>query len=79
MKNEELPPAVYHELQQRLAQRDALLRTQVGNQLHALTQGPVVLAAQSYLVEWYSSLGFQVDGPEFLDDGIPHTPMRLTR
>jgi ElaA protein len=45
----------------------------------ALTQGPVVLAAQSYLVEWYSSLGFQVDGPEFLDDGIPHTPMRLTR
>ncbi len=45
----------------------------------ALTQGPVVLAAQSYLVEWYGSLGFQVDGPEFLDDGIPHTPMRLTR
>lgn len=39
------PPAVYHELQQRLAQRDALLhlRTQVGNQLHALTQGPVVV------------------------------------
>ncbi|RPI08061.1 MAG: GNAT family N-acetyltransferase, partial [Actinobacteria bacterium] len=27
----------------------------------------------------YTSLGFQVDGPEFLDDGIPHTPMRLTR
>ena len=45
----------------------------------ALTLGPVVLAAQSYLVDWYASLGFQVDGPEFLDDGIPHTPMRLTR
>jgi ElaA protein len=45
----------------------------------ALTLGPVVLAAQSYLVDWYTSLGFQVDGPEFLDDGIPHTPMRLTR
>jgi transposase len=41
------PPAVYHELQQRLAQRDALLRlrTQIGNQLHALTQGPVVVAS----------------------------------
>lgn len=45
----------------------------------ALTQGPVVLAAQSYLVEWYTTLGFGVDGPEFLDDGIPHTPMRLSR
>lgn len=41
------PPAVYHELQQRLAQRDALMdiRQQVRNQLHALGQGPVVIAA----------------------------------
>ena len=45
----------------------------------ALTQGPVVLNAQTYLVEWYAALGFQVDGAEFLDDGVPHTPMRLTR
>jgi transposase len=41
------PPAVYYELQQRLAQRDALLdlRQQVRNQLHALAQGPVLIAA----------------------------------
>jgi transposase len=41
------PPAVYYELQQRLVQRDALLhlRQQVRNQLHALVQGPVVVAA----------------------------------
>jgi transposase len=41
------PPPVYYELQQRLAQRDALLdlRQQVRNQLHALVQGPVVIAA----------------------------------
>ncbi len=41
------PPAVYHELQQRLAQRDAwiTLRQQVRNQRHALTQQPVVVAA----------------------------------
>jgi transposase len=41
------PPAIYYELQQRLAQRDALLdlRQQVRNQLHALVQGPVVSAA----------------------------------
>jgi transposase len=41
------PPAVYHELLQRLAQRDALLdlRQQVRNQRHALLQHPTVVAA----------------------------------
>jgi transposase len=41
------PPEVYYELQQRLAQRDALLdlRQQLRNQLHALSQGLVVIAA----------------------------------
>jgi len=45
----------------------------------AATMGPVVLDAQSYLVEWYRGLGFQVIGDEYLDDGIPHVPMRLER
>ena len=39
----------------------------------------VVLDAQSPLAGWYASFGFEVDGPEFLEDGIPHTPMRLSR
>lgn len=34
------------------------------------------LDAQSYLVSWYAGLGFEPCGPEFLDDGIPHVPMR---
>lgn len=38
---------------------------------------PVVLNAQSYLVDFYARHGFIVDGPEFLEDEIPHTPMRL--
>jgi ElaA protein len=37
----------------------------------------VVLDAQTALVGWYESLGFTVTGEEFLDDGIPHVPMRL--
>lgn len=37
----------------------------------------VVLAAQSPLAGWYATFGFAVDGPEFVEDGIPHTPMRL--
>lgn len=36
----------------------------------------VVLDAQSPLASWYATFGFEVDGPEFLEDGIPHTPMR---
>jgi ElaA protein len=36
----------------------------------------VVLDAQSHLVDWYAALGFVPDGRGFLDDGIPHTPMR---
>nr|WP_221378782.1 GNAT family N-acetyltransferase [Actinoplanes polyasparticus] len=35
-----------------------------------------VLDAQSYLVKFYSRYGFEPTGPEFLEDGIPHTPMR---
>jgi transposase len=39
------PPAIYHELRQRLVARDGLLemRTQAKNQLHALVQWPVVI------------------------------------
>jgi transposase len=41
------PPAVYQELQQRLGQRDSLvaMRQQTRNQLHALQQHPVIIAA----------------------------------
>ncbi|KAA1419586.1 GNAT family N-acetyltransferase [Nocardioides humilatus] len=39
----------------------------------------VVLDAQSPLTGWYGGFGFAVDGEEFLDDGIPHTPMRWVR
>lgn len=36
----------------------------------------VVLDAQSPLARWYATHGFAVSGPEFLEDGIPHLPMR---
>jgi ElaA protein len=40
------------------------------------TPGPWRLDGQSYLVAWYESFGFVVDGPEYADeDGIPHVPM----
>ncbi len=36
---------------------------------------PVRINAQSHLVEWYGRFGFTVAGAEFVEDGIPHTPM----
>jgi ElaA protein len=36
---------------------------------------PSRLSAQSYLVGWYEHLGYAADGPEFVEDGIPHVPM----
>jgi len=36
----------------------------------------VVLGAQSYLEGWYGRYGFVRDGAEYIEDGIPHLPMR---
>jgi ElaA protein len=36
----------------------------------------IVLAAQSHLEHWYARFGFVRDGAEFIEDGIPHVPMR---
>jgi ElaA protein len=44
----------------------------------ATSDGPWVLDAQSHLADWYGGIGFEVDGDEFLEDGIPHVPMRRT-
>jgi ElaA protein len=40
---------------------------------------PCRLDAQSYLVGWYRGLGFEPCGDEFVEDGIPHVPMRLAQ
>lgn len=37
---------------------------------------PCVLEAQSHLVGFYAGHGFTVSGPDYVEDGIPHTPMR---
>lgn len=36
----------------------------------------VEIGAQSYLEEWYEQFGFVRCGPEYLDERIPHIPMR---
>jgi ElaA protein len=43
--------------------------------VHATTPDPLVMDAQTYLVPWYTSMGYQRSGPEFIEDGIAHVPM----
>ena len=64
------PPAVYHEVRQRLVARDGLLtmRTQARNQRHALLQWPVVVeAVRQHLDELIADLDRRIAS---LDDEI---------
>ena len=38
--------------------------------------GTIGLGAQSHLADWYRRFGFEVSGDEYVEDGIPHVPMR---
>jgi ElaA protein len=37
---------------------------------------PITLGAQAYLEGWYGRFGFRRSGPGYVEDGIPHVPMR---
>jgi ElaA protein len=56
---------------------DGLLESAVGHCRSADPARDVVLDAQTPLAGWYAGFGFAVDGDEFVEDGIPHVPMRL--
>nr|WP_243850496.1 GNAT family N-acetyltransferase [Modestobacter marinus] len=34
------------------------------------------IGAQAYLEAWYERFGFRRSGPDYVEDGIPHLPMR---
>jgi ElaA protein len=54
-----------------------LARRLVAAALEVDPSAPTVLDAQTYLVGFYSGMGFRPVGPEYVDDdGIPHIPMR---
>jgi ElaA protein len=50
---------------------DRLVRTALG----VIGDREVRLDAQTGLVEWYASYGFEPTGPAFDDDGVMHLPM----
>lgn len=44
--------------------------------LSALGSGEVTLEAQAHLETWYAGFGFERVGADYVEDGIPHLPMR---
>lgn len=55
----------------------AIMQVSIGECQRRWPGVDIVLHAQSYLLDFYGSLGFVVEGEEFLEDGIPHRVMRL--
>ena len=44
--------------------------------LSSYGDGPLTLGAQAHLEGWYARFGFRRSGPGYVEDGIPHVPMR---
>ena len=50
--------------------------TQLMNYLDTIIESkPIEMNAQSYLIDWYSKLGWVVSGSEFIECGIKHVRM----
>lgn len=54
-----------------------LMRKSIDQCRHLFGNQPIKIGAQSYLLKFYESFGFQSTGEEYLEDGIPHTKMIL--
>jgi ElaA protein len=62
-----------------VARSQGLARALMLRALELAADQEVVLDAQTYLEAWYARFGFVRTGPEYVEDGIPHVPMRLVR
>jgi ElaA protein len=63
----------------RPARGEGLARRLMAAALEHIGDRPCELHAQAHLAGFYASFGFTATGPEYLDDGIPHVPMRRGR
>lgn len=54
-----------------------LVRRGIAFNLKTWPDHSIQIGAQAYLENFYGSLGFRCCGEAYLEDGIPHLPMRL--
>jgi ElaA protein len=55
----------------------AMMRKAIEKAQQDFSTTVICLNAQTYLEEFYESLGFRVSGEPFLEDGIPHIHMKM--
>jgi ElaA protein len=48
----------------------------IGEGIALCGDAPITLGAQAHLEGWYERFGFRRSGPGYVEDGIPHVPMR---
>lgn len=53
----------------------SLVEFTLGESRNLFPEYGIKISAQSYLISFYESLGFTVEGKEYLEDGIPHIAM----
>ena len=54
-----------------------LMKTSLDYTISNLKPQKITMSAQTYLISFYSSFGFQTRGEEYLEDNIPHIRMEL--
>jgi ElaA protein len=59
-----------------LARRQGYAARLLHHAIELIGAREAVLDAQTYATDLYARAGFEPDGPEFLEDGIPHVTMR---
>ncbi len=52
-----------------------LMRRAIKHIYSVLNKEDITISAQAYLIFFYESLGFKIEGKEYLEDGIPHIKM----
>lgn len=52
-----------------------LMRRAIARSTQRWPDRAIHLDAQAHLASWYGQFGFEVTGPPFEEDGIPHVPM----
>lgn len=56
-----------------------LMEESISRTFHLFNCSEIKIGAQLYLTRFYQSLGFRQTSPEYLEDGIPHIEMILSK
>lgn len=56
-----------------------LMQLAIDKTLAQFNSNEICISAQCYLLRFYTELGFQACGEEYLEDGIPHVEMLFTK